>query len=608
MKYIYLIIFLLTATLTNAQIPAGYYNSATGTGYTLKTQLKNIITTGHINQGYNALDNEYINSDADDYYENDGSVLDMYSENPSGADPYNYNFSSGDECGNYDSEADCYNKEHIFPQGFFNEQLPMRSDLHHVVPTDGRVNGFRSNYPFGVVGTNLISQSGISNPTQNGSKLGNCIYPGYTETVFEPIDEFKGDIARMLLYFAVRYEDNWNDSGWEAHTVASNPLNGTSDQFYETWYINLLLDWHNNDAVNQREIDRNNEAYNYQGNRNPFIDNPDYADMIWNTTPDIEAPTDPTNLVASNPTDTSIDLSWTVSTDNISVSEYDIYVGGINTFSTTSAYYTVNGLTPATNYCFTIKAKDAAGNESGFSNQACETTTNNGSGSTNCASESFTNIPLGQTSYENRSWTGDNGLIWNATEARTDNTINGPAIVLDVRSTTNGALTSPEVSGGIGDLTLTTQRKYTGGTGDLSVYVNSVLKGTIPYDDTVQTTTISNINVEGTITVIITEDTSGGDRVAIEDLSWTCYSTLSTNETVINQFKVYPNPIKGSALTIKTSKKTNYTIYDVLGKHILSGNIDKHNTSINVTNLKKGIYILKLETETGSVTKKLIKQ
>lgn len=282
MKKITLFVFLLIASLAIAQIPAGYYDAAVGTGYTLKTQLKTIISNGHIDQGYSALDNEYSNSDADNYYDAGGSntVLDMYSENPSGVDPYNYAFITN-KCGNYNSEADCYNKEHIFPQGFFDQNTPMRSDIHHVTPTDGRVNGFRSNYMFGEVGTNLVSQSGISNPTMNGSKLGNCIYPGYTGTVFEPIDEFKGDIARMLLYFAVRYEDNWNDSGWDSHSIANNPLNGTSNQFYETWYINLLYDWHVNDPVNQREIDRNNAAYTYQGNRNPFIDHTEWVNEIW---------------------------------------------------------------------------------------------------------------------------------------------------------------------------------------------------------------------------------------------------------------------------------------------------------------------------------------
>ena len=272
MKNIY-ILFLLATPICFSQIPAGYYNSATGVGYTLKSQLKTIITTGHVDQGYGSLYTGYQSSDNDSFYDNDNTVLDMYSEDPSGMDPYNYNHNNRN-CGNYDSENDCYNREHIFPQGLFDQNYPMRSDIHHVVPSDGYVNGRRSNYPFGEV----------SSPTwtsMNGSKVGNNVFPGYTGIVFEPINEFKGDIARMLLYFAVRYEDNWNDSGWDAHTTENNPLNGTSAQFYESWYIQLLYQWHTNDPVNLRETTRNTAAYNYQGNANPFINHPEYVLEIW---------------------------------------------------------------------------------------------------------------------------------------------------------------------------------------------------------------------------------------------------------------------------------------------------------------------------------------
>ena len=258
---------------SNAQIPPGYYNTATGSGYTLKTQLKTIITNGHVDQDYDTLYDTYIDSDNDSFYENDNTVLDMYSENPSGNDSYNYNHNDR-TCGNYNSENDCYNREHIFPQGFFNEQLPMRTDIHHVVPTDGYVNNRRANYPFGEV----TNYTWISN---NGSKVGQNTYGLYSGVVFEPIDEFKGDIARMLLYFAVRYEDEVTDSSWDDHTTANNPLNGTNNQVYETWFLQLLYKWHHEDNVSEREIKRNNEAYNFQGNRNPFIDYPEYADLIW---------------------------------------------------------------------------------------------------------------------------------------------------------------------------------------------------------------------------------------------------------------------------------------------------------------------------------------
>ena len=268
------LISILSITIGFSQIPAGYYSTATGSGYTLKTQLKNIITNGHVDQGYGALYNAYVTSDNDTFYENDNTVLDMYSENPSGSDPYNYMHGSR-QCGNYNSENDCYNREHIFPQGFFNSQTPMRTDIHHVVPSDGSVNGRRSNYPFGEV-------SNPSHITLNGSKVGTNTFDSFTGTVFEPLDEFKGDIARMLLYFATRYENEVTNSSWDAHNASvSNPLNGTNNQVYENWYIKLLYNWHINDPVSNRETVRNNEAYSFQGNRNPFIDHPEYVQQIW---------------------------------------------------------------------------------------------------------------------------------------------------------------------------------------------------------------------------------------------------------------------------------------------------------------------------------------
>ena len=273
----FLLLFLMT-NLCLAQPPSGYYSSATGTGYTLKTQLKNIISNGHTDQGYGALYDAYETSDTDSFYENDNSVLDMYSENPSGDDPYNFQHKVRN-CGGSpnNNENSCYNREHIFPQGFFNSQNPMRTDIHHVVPSDYYVNQKRSSFPFGEV----TSASWTSN---NGSKIGVNIFGSFNGTVFEPIDEFKGDIARMLFYFATRYEDNVTDSSWDDPNASSNnPLNGTNNQVYDEWYIQLLYKWHLEDPVSQREIVRNNEAYNFQGNRNPFIDHPEYIAEIWST-------------------------------------------------------------------------------------------------------------------------------------------------------------------------------------------------------------------------------------------------------------------------------------------------------------------------------------
>ncbi len=291
MKKLYFLLLLIFG-YASAQIPSGYYNSATGTGYTLKTQLHNIIKN-YDPQPYNSIDDFFPGADRDQYYENNNTILDPYSENPAGPDPYNYSvIGDGDQCGNYDSEGDCYNAEHVIPQSVFGQAEPMRGDAHHLLPTDGRVNGFRSNHPFGVAGT-LVTQSGISNPTMNGSKLGfniNTGYAaGYSQLVFEPIDEFKGDIARIYFYFVTRYQNVMG--GW------NYPMfDGTSTKSIADPFLLILLNWHANDPVSQKEIDRNNEIYTYQENRNPFVDHPEYACMIWS----MECALSTADLVAGN--------------------------------------------------------------------------------------------------------------------------------------------------------------------------------------------------------------------------------------------------------------------------------------------------------------------
>ncbi|WP_412559715.1 carbohydrate binding domain-containing protein [Winogradskyella sp. MIT101101] len=146
-----------------------------------------------------------------------------------------------------------------------------------------------------------------------------------------------------------------------------------------------------------------------------------------------------------------------------------------------------------------------------------------GTPSGDCASETFDNIPTASsTSYQTRNWTGDDGIDWTATDSRADQNINGNAILIR-----DGTLLSNTFPGGIGNLTVTTQRIFSGGTGNMNLLVNGVVVGTIPYDGTVQTTTIANINVDGDITVEIDATNSSSDRVGIDDLSWTCYSACT---------------------------------------------------------------------------------
>ena len=278
MKKIITLASLLFITLAFAQIPTGYYNTATGTGYTLKTQLYNIIknnTNTASHASYGDLWTLYTTAAfRDNYYENDGSLMDVYSEKPAGADAYEYTATS-EQCGSYTGEGSCYNREHVMPQSVWNSEYPMYSDAHQVLPTDGYVNNKRDNFPYGRVGATVTYTS------TNGSKLGQNLNSGYsagyTGVVFEPIDEFKGDIARCLLYFATRYETQI--TGWSFPM-----LNGTSTQVFTDAFKNILLTWNDLDPVSAYEIAKNNRVYIFQNNRNPYIDHPEYVHSVWGPT------------------------------------------------------------------------------------------------------------------------------------------------------------------------------------------------------------------------------------------------------------------------------------------------------------------------------------
>lgn len=275
---------LLVAFVGFAQIPPGYYNSATGTSYQLKTQLHNIIDS-HNDRGYAGLYTTYTTSDKDFFYENNGTLLDIYSENPNGPDAYEYTYGSAqqDDGTLGTVEGQRFNREHIVPQSYFGGIIPMYSDAHFVVPTDKYVNGQRDNFPFGVVASATLI-------TTNGSKKGNNLNSGYsagyTGTVFEPINEFKGDIARMIFYFATRYEGQLNGfyTSSNVSSMQSKAMfDGSENKAFSQTFLNILLTWHAQDPVSSREIARNNAIHVRQQNRNPFIDHPEYVQAIWGT-------------------------------------------------------------------------------------------------------------------------------------------------------------------------------------------------------------------------------------------------------------------------------------------------------------------------------------
>lgn len=244
--------------------PAGYYAAAAGsTGEGLRTALRNIIR-GHIELSYTpGLWNAYYTTDV----KPNGKLWDVYADKPGSSAAYEY-ILGADQCGSVSPSAEnnCYNREHTWPQSKFGSTAPMQTDLYIVYPTDYYVNFSRGDLPYGKAGT-------ATKTFTNGGKIGSNIYPGAPGgSCYEPIDSFKGDLARNYFYVSTCYK---NDSGafatWEMATGAR----------LKPWAAQMLLEWHHMDPVSKKETDRNNAVYALQGNRNPFIDRPEYADCIW---------------------------------------------------------------------------------------------------------------------------------------------------------------------------------------------------------------------------------------------------------------------------------------------------------------------------------------
>lgn len=263
MKRLYIIFGLLILALSANAIDrkglASYASSLNGKKKeALKTAVYNIIKIEKAPISYKGLWEAYKTTDK----RSDGYLRDWYSNSTS------YVIGGSKQGASYKKEGDSYNREHLVPQSWFNEDSPMVSDIVHVVPSDGWVNNKRSDFP--------LAEVGMASYTSNNNycKLGSCKTPGYSGTVFEPNDEIKGDIARIYFYMATCYQDKI--TGWGGEVIT-----GTKYQPYADWYFTMLMRWAKNDPMDEVEIARNNAVYTKQDNRNLFVDFPYLAEYIW---------------------------------------------------------------------------------------------------------------------------------------------------------------------------------------------------------------------------------------------------------------------------------------------------------------------------------------
>lgn len=244
----------------DVRIPAGYYDGIVGLkGSALRWALHNRIKN-HTARSYDYLLTAFATTDV----KWNGKIWDVYSDIPGGTPPYEYAIG---QTGQGATEGLGYNREHSFPQSWFGGASPMYTDLFHLYPTDAKVNGYRANYAYGEVGTPTTT-------SWNGSKLGPSVSPGFSGTVFEPIDAFKGDLVRGQFYMATRYLGE--DSGWPG----SDSFDGAE---MKPWAVAQYLEWAAADPVSWKERMRNGAVYVIQGNRNPFVDHPEFVAAIWDS-------------------------------------------------------------------------------------------------------------------------------------------------------------------------------------------------------------------------------------------------------------------------------------------------------------------------------------
>ncbi len=351
MKKNLLLLLLFLTTIISAQEP--YYTGLdlAKSGLELKEELATKTIAAHTNilsYGWDALKATDVNP------ENSSEVLLIYGYSASGTTARTRGINQ-----NGGGSSD-WNREHTYAKSLGNPNLGTSgpgADAHHLRPSDVGFNGQRGSLKF-------------ADGSGNAGSVSGGWFPG---------DEWKGDIARMMMYMYIRYGNQCKPTGVGIGSSASTPDD----------MINLFLEWNVEDPVSDFERQRNtyhdsNETY-AQGNRNPFIDNAYLATRIWGgenaidswglyITADDEAPSVPTDIALSNITTASIDVNWSASSDNEAVTKYEVFVNGNLNGNTSTTNYSITNLNPNTTYSITVLAKDIANNKSAQSTAVNGTT------------------------------------------------------------------------------------------------------------------------------------------------------------------------------------------------------------------------------------------
>lgn len=366
-----ILIFLLASIIGFSQSQS-YYNgldlTKTGDALFLELSAKLKATHNAIPYTGGANDAWSVLMQADEDPQNPNNVLLIYGFNDFDGVARTDRSRNKNERDTGGGDAGKWNREHVYPKSLATPSLETDSpgpgtDVHNLRPADAQQNEARSNRKF---------TDGSGNPgivEANGGW-----YPG---------DEWKGDVARVIMYMYLRYDGDGSNIA-NTKTLPIDVAFGTTVSS-DPNMIELFLKWNAEDPVSDFEDQRNPIIEGIQGNRNPFIDNPYLATLIWGGivaedrwnmggSDDSEAPSKVVNIQPVEVSDEFISLSWDASTDNEAVYDYLIFVDGVYAQSATNTFTTIENLTPDTSYDITIVARDTSSNLSEVSDAVAVST------------------------------------------------------------------------------------------------------------------------------------------------------------------------------------------------------------------------------------------
>ncbi|TDR20497.1 endonuclease [Marinicella litoralis] len=386
-----ILIFIINPTLVLGQAPVGYYSTIDETNpTTLRNSIHNIIDD-HTRYPYtsSAVDTWDVLEIADEDQDNAGNVITIYQNDTNAKEGGGNTF---------------YNREHSWPKsyGFPNDgstNYPY-TDMHHLFIADSGYNSSRSNKPYDYCISGCAEKVTLVNNSRGGPGISNWTAGSFTQGMWEVWQGRKGDVARALMYMDVRYEGGTHGVTGVAEpdliltddlTLIENSNAGSNLSTAYMGLLSVLITWHNDDPVDLIELQHAEAVYSFQGNRNPFVDHPEWVECVFELVcngggTDTTAPSQVSGLSAVANTST-IDLDWFDNTE-ADLAGYDVYrsqTSGsgyvkINSNQLSLSAYADSSITGGTTYYYVVTASDITGNESINSNQVTVTAQSSGGG------------------------------------------------------------------------------------------------------------------------------------------------------------------------------------------------------------------------------------